>query len=144
MCVRFLLFLNCHLLVSKPIISLAFVMRWRWRLVLFDLCALYDLYVQENMKKVNELTNSPPADDAPGARGAGAPDMMDILGSMVSQPYVAFSLSLCCACLFLCSCGRGLQHKLKPLLFVVFYRCFTCGNSKKTRLGHVRGDLDSF
>lgn len=43
-----------------------------------------DLIEQENMKKVNELTNSPPADDAPAARGVGgSPDMMDLLGSMV-------------------------------------------------------------
>lgn len=40
--------------------------------------------VQENMKKVNELTNSPPADDAPSARGGAGTDMMGLLSSMVS------------------------------------------------------------
>lgn len=35
------------------------------------------------MKKVNELTNSPPPDDAPAARGAGGADMMGLLSSMV-------------------------------------------------------------
>ena len=35
---------------------------------------------------MNELTNSPPADDAPASRGAGAAstDMMGLLSSMVS------------------------------------------------------------
>lgn len=40
--------------------------------------------LQENMKKVNELTNSPPADDAPASRGAAGTDMMGLLSSMVS------------------------------------------------------------
>eukprot|EP00752_Nemacystus_decipiens_P008109 g7249.t1 len=39
---------------------------------------------EENMKKVNELTNSPPPDDAPASRSAGAAgtDMMGLLSSM--------------------------------------------------------------
>ncbi|CAB1096594.1 unnamed protein product [Ectocarpus sp. CCAP 1310/34] len=37
---------------------------------------------EENMKKVNELTNSPPADDAPSARGGAGTDMMGLLSSM--------------------------------------------------------------
>jgi len=40
--------------------------------------------VQENMKKVNELTNSPPPDDAPAARAGAGTDMMGLLSSMVS------------------------------------------------------------
>ena len=38
------------------------------------------------MKKVNELTNSPPSDDAPAAinRGSSNSDMMELLSSMVS------------------------------------------------------------
>lgn len=39
---------------------------------------------QENMKKVNELTNSPPPDDAAAARGGANTDMMELLSSMVS------------------------------------------------------------
>ncbi|CAN0103318.1 unnamed protein product, partial [Scytosiphon promiscuus] len=37
---------------------------------------------EENMKKVNELTNSPPPDDAPSARGGANTDMMELLSSM--------------------------------------------------------------
>eukprot|EP00904_Undaria_pinnatifida_P012348 jgi/Undpi1/8243/HiC_scaffold_25.g10713.m1 len=37
---------------------------------------------EENMKKVNELTNSPPSDDAPTARGSSNSDMMELLSSM--------------------------------------------------------------
>lgn len=40
---------------------------------------------QENMKKVNELTNSPPPDDAPAARAGAGTDMMGLLSSMVSS-----------------------------------------------------------
>eukprot|EP00903_Cladosiphon_okamuranus_P022669 g20862.t2 len=43
---------------------------------------------EENMKKVNELTNSPPADDAPASGGAGGAgtDMMGLLSSMGGAP----------------------------------------------------------
>ncbi|CAM9947805.1 unnamed protein product [Pylaiella littoralis] len=37
---------------------------------------------EENMKKVNELTNSPPPDDASAGRGAAGTDMMGLLSSM--------------------------------------------------------------
>lgn len=36
------------------------------------------------MKKVNELTNSPPPDSTPGGASLGGSDMMDMIRSMVS------------------------------------------------------------
>lgn len=41
--------------------------------------------IQENMKKVNELTNSPPPDAPTTSRGGPSlgPEVMDLLGSMV-------------------------------------------------------------